>query len=85
MAELRLAPAFRGWAIPLCATLLVASLSGPAAAGDRVYGSAAEVEPLAVGTRVPPARVRSVKGDPVDLADLVREQGALLVFYRGGW
>jgi hypothetical protein len=78
MAELRLAPGFRGWAISLCATLLIAALAG-------VYGSAAEVEPLAVGTRVPPARVSSVKGDPVDLADLVREQGALLVFYRGGW
>ena len=67
------------------ATLLVALLAGPADAGGRVYDSPADVEPLAVGTRVPSARVTTVKGEPVELAGLVREQGALLVFYRGGW
>jgi peroxiredoxin len=43
------------------------------------------VEPLAPGARVPSVRVQTLLGEPVDLADLVREQGALLVFYRGGW
>jgi peroxiredoxin len=50
-----------------------------------VYATAAEVEPLQPGSRVPSASVTSVKGETVDLAELVRERGALLVFYRGGW
>jgi hypothetical protein len=54
-------------------------------AGDRVYEAPAAVEPLAPGSRVPSARVVTVRGEPIDLAEQVREQGALLVFYRGGW
>jgi hypothetical protein len=50
-----------------------------------VYASASEVEPLAPGSRVPSVRVETPRGEPVDVADLVRESGALLVFYRGGW
>lgn len=57
----------------------------PAQAAGRVYASPAEVEPLAPGEKVPEVRVESVGGEPIDLADRVREQGALLVFYRGGW
>jgi len=34
---------------------------------------------------VPPVSVLTVSGDSVDLAELVRDRGALLVFYRGGW
>ena len=50
-----------------------------------VPGSPEEVRPLAVGAQVPPVTVRAIDGDPVDLAELVRKSGALLVFYRGGW
>ncbi len=64
------------------ALLLAAAAAG---ADGRVYPAAASVEPLAPGARVPSVRVQTVLGEPVDLADLVREQGALLVFYRGGW
>jgi hypothetical protein len=60
-------------------------MTGAAGATDRVYPTAEAVVPLAPGARVPSAAVRSVAGEPVDLADLVRESGALLVFYRGGW
>ncbi len=49
------------------------------------HGSPEEVQPLAVGTAVPSVGVRTVGGDAVDLAELVRDAGALLVFYRGGW
>jgi hypothetical protein len=56
-----------------------------AAVAGRVYPTAEAVEPLAPGARVPSVRVQTLLGEPVDLADLVREQGALLVFYRGGW
>lgn len=41
--------------------------------------------PRAVGESVPSAGLRAVTGEPVDLAELVRDEGALLVFYRGGW
>jgi len=53
--------------------------------GDRVYGAPDAVEPLAPGSRVPSARVVTVRGEPIDLAEQVRDRGALLVFYRGGW
>ncbi len=66
----------------LAATLLAVATSQ---AGGPVYASAAEVKPLAEGAAVPSARVTTVGGEPVDLAERVREQGALLVFYRGGW
>jgi hypothetical protein len=66
--------------------LSVLTVSGCEARGKApVYASAEDVQPLAVGERVPPARVVTVRGEPVDLADVVREHGALLVFYRGGW
>jgi hypothetical protein len=67
------------WAIGL---LLVASLT---TAADRVYPSAESVEPLQPGAAVPSVSVRAVDGSPVDLSKLLRERGALLVFYRGGW
>lgn len=51
----------------------------------RVHPDAASVRPLAPGARVPSATVRTVAGEPVDLAAAVRDRGALLVFYRGGW
>jgi hypothetical protein len=54
-------------------------------AGDRVYAAPDAVEPLAPGSRVPSARVATVDGEPIDLAAQVRDRGALLVFYRGGW
>ena len=41
--------------------------------------------PRAPGQVVPSASVQTVTGESVDLADLVRDEGALLVFYRGGW
>jgi len=67
-------------------TLLALLLAAGAASGaDRIYPSAEEVEPLAAGDRVPVATVKTVSGDPLDLQERVRERGALLVFYRGGW
>jgi hypothetical protein len=65
------------------AAMLVATAA--VQAGDRVYPTPRAVEPLAPGTRVPSARVEAVHGGTVDLAEVVRNRGALLVFYRGGW
>jgi len=65
-------------------SLLASSGCEPGIRG-RVYASAEDVQPLAAGERVPSVQVTGLDGDAVDLADLVREHGALLVFYRGGW
>ena len=68
------------WAI--AASLLV---TGAAAAAGPVYPAPEAVKALAPGSQVPSARVATVNGESLDLAEAVREQGALLVFYRGGW
>jgi len=63
-------------------------LLGLAAASNaepRAYASPEEVKPLAVGSAVPSVALQRVSGESVDLATLVAERGALLVFYRGGW
>jgi hypothetical protein len=60
-------------------------LAGAALAEGRVYPDARSVEPLSPGERVPSVRVQSLGGERIDLAERVRERGALLVFYRGGW
>ncbi len=69
----------------LVATAAFLCGAGAANGDDRVFASPETVVPLAVGTAVPSARVRTVGGEAIDLAELVRDAGALLVFYRGGW
>ena len=68
-------------------TILTASClaGGVARADERVYASPEAVRPLAIGSTVPSVTVQSVEGTAIDLASLVRDDGALLVFYRGGW
>jgi hypothetical protein len=78
----RLLPALLVGALTVATTLLI---SGTAGAGGQVYPSPEAVKPLQPGARVPSVKVEPVRGEPVDLAERVREQGALLVFYRGGW
>ncbi|MGH0035226.1 MAG: hypothetical protein ACQGVK_09380 [Myxococcota bacterium] len=73
-------------AAALCLLLPLQLLAaGGARAADRVYPDAGSVEPLEPGDRVPAATLRTVGGDPVSLADVLRAEGALLIFYRGGW
>ncbi len=75
-----------GFAAHICAWIVVLLLgAGAAAAADRAYPSAEAVVPLTPGVVVPSVTVRSVRGAPVDLSEVVRDKGALLVFYRGGW
>ena len=62
-----------------------ALLAGVVGAEGGIPSSPDAVQPLAPGDRVPSVTVRAVDGSPVDLAALVRDEGALLVFYRGGW
>ena len=65
------------------AALLLAA--GAAEAGSRVYEAPEAVEPLAPGIRIPSVQVAAIGGGQIDLAEVVRDRGALLVFYRGGW
>jgi hypothetical protein len=69
----------------LWATAVVFLVSGFARAADRVYPTPEAVEPLAAGAKVPSVRVETVRGEPVDLREVMGDRGALLVFYRGGW
>jgi hypothetical protein len=59
--------------------------AGTASGEAPVYPSPEAVEPLAPGSAVPSVEVQTVGGESVDLAAQVRDAGALLVFYRGGW
>ena len=72
------------FSLALLASLVLLPHSVMAGSG-RVYASAEAVKPLEPGARVPAAVVRSIDGQQVDLAKLVHDEGALLVFYRGGW
>jgi len=76
--------AIRSLAVTVAAA---ATLFSSGARGDStaVFSSPHDVEPLQPGARVPTVAVETVRGKLVDLAELVRESGALLVFYRGGW
>lgn len=40
---------------------------------------------LAVGQRVPDTVLKTEKGEPVKLRELIRKKPAVLIFYRGGW
>ena len=70
-------------------TILAASLAlllaGPVLGEGVVYDQPESVKPLVPGSAVPAARLQTVAGEPLALPDLVRDEGALLVFYRGGW
>ncbi len=74
----------RGVKAALLASLVLLPHSVLAGSG-RVYPSAEAVKPLEPGARVPAAVVRTIDGQQVNLAKLVHDEGALLVFYRGGW
>ena len=65
--------------------MLLSLTAGAAHAEGRVYPSPDAVQPLQPGAQVPAVQIQAVAGEPVDLAGIVRDRGALLVFYRGGW
>jgi peroxiredoxin len=52
---------------------------------DSLASSPQDVCPLLPGTPVPDVTVQAIDGSQVNLADLVRESPAIIVFYRGGW
>ncbi len=53
-------------------------------AGD-VPKSADAIRPLLVGAKAPSVELKLTDGSKADLGDIVSEQPAIIVFYRGGW
>ena len=73
-------------ALPLLVSLIAwMALASPVFGEGSVYPNAESVQPLAPGEKVPTARVWTVDEERHDLAEIVQDHGALLVFYRGGW
>ncbi|MFT5696127.1 MAG: hypothetical protein ACI9QQ_002107 [Myxococcota bacterium] len=66
-----------GLAIPFTASY--------AATQGEAFPNAESVQPLKEGAMTPSAMVLTVTGEAVDLSEVVKSTGALLVFYRGGW
>ena len=56
-----------------------------AAQASEVYPDAVSTRALEVGAKLPSVQITAIDGKQVELAELTRESGALLVFYRGGW
>lgn len=81
---------FKALRVVMGVVLAVGVTTVPAAAADskasaRVYPNAESVQPRSVGEPVPNVTIQTIDGNSVDLAGLLEESGALLVFYRGGW
>ena len=81
----RMTAVARGLAHALTLLLALVASTPALAESPPVYPDAESVEPLPVGATIPSVEVRTIDGAGVDLAKRVGEQGALLVFYRGGW
>lgn len=69
--------------IRILVLVFIASLPGLARAA--VPLSATEVNPIEVGNTVPEATLHNAGGGSVELSELLSEQAAVIVFYRGGW
>jgi peroxiredoxin len=54
-------------------------------ASGSVPASPHEVCPLLTGSAIPTVTLRTADGEIFDLNNAVRQQSAVLVFYRGGW
>ncbi len=68
----------------LALAALISLCVAPAGAKDAPT-SPEDVRPVAVGTSMPDAAVRTADGEPLQLRSLVGPRPLLLVFYRGGW
>ena len=66
-------------------SFFLVGLASPLGAVNRVYPKADAVVPLGPGAAVPSVCVETLKGDRIDLTEVILNHGALIVFYRGGW
>ena len=67
------------------AALTLGAIAAIATADTPVYPSAEAVRPLQPGTPIPDVTLTTVRGQPFALTRELRDQAAMLVFYRGGW
>ena len=70
---------------PSLALAALISLHVAPAGAEDTPRSPEDVRPIAVGTPMPDAAVRTAGGEPLKLRSLVGPRPLLLVFYRGGW
>lgn len=52
---------------------------------NEVANSAENICPVKVGSAVPDAEIKTVKGEAVRLKDIINNVKTVLIFYRGGW
>jgi peroxiredoxin len=64
--------------------LALVTLLGPVRAGE-IADTASEICPILLGTHLPDATVKTVKGKSVSLRDTIAGSPAVLIVYRGGW
>jgi peroxiredoxin len=69
----------------LVASIVLVVGARAAEGSARVAPSAEEIMPLEVGETVPDVTLRKAGGEKVSLRNLLKEQPAAIVFYRGGW
>lgn len=60
-------------------------MSAALAAAEGVAEKPEDAKGLAVGDAVPAATLKNAKGEAVELAALLKEKPAVVIFYRGGW
>jgi hypothetical protein len=69
----------------LAAFCLTAVVTGAPGLGAEVVSSPTDVRPLLIGTEVPSVDVLRLDGTAVNLRDVVGDEKAVVIFYRGGW
>lgn len=67
----------------LAASTLTAMAATPV--GAQVAASAEEIQPLLIGAEVPDVELHTLDGEAVHLAEKVKSQQTILIFFRGGW
>ncbi|MEZ5015744.1 MAG: peroxiredoxin-like family protein [Flavipsychrobacter sp.] len=65
--------------------LLLITLLSFSSANAQLAPAANKVCPLLIGAEIPAITLNDIKGNAVNIQELVKEQPAILVFYRGGW
>jgi peroxiredoxin len=71
--------------ISLMFSWIAFTLTLGSAEAQMVHKDAEEVKPVALVTIIPNLPLTDSEGKQINTHDLVKQQGSVLVFYRGGW